>query len=274
MLTEKRVEELEKFATDIRIQTIRQMKARGFGHMGGAMSICDLLSVLYGEQMKYDADNPEWEERDWLICSKGHARPAVYAALALKGFFPMDWLDTLNQPGTRLPSHCDHSKTPGIDVTTGSLGQGLSVAAGIAFAKKIEQKENTIFCIIGDGESQEGQNWEAVMFAAQQKLGNLILFVDDNKQQLDNMTSKICNMDSFAEKFRSFHWDVQEVDGHNINELNTAITTARNNDERPHVIVMNTIKGKGCSFAENILKNHHINVSAEQAEDAVNKLKR
>ncbi len=216
MLTEKRVEELEKFATDIRIQTIRQMKTRGFGHMGGAMSICDLLSVLYGEQMKYDADNPEWEERDWLICSKGHAGPAVYAALALKGFFPMDWLDTLNQPGTRLPSHCDHSKTPGIDVTTGSLGQGLSVAAGIAFAKKIEQKENTIFCIIGDGESQEGQNWEAVMFAAQQKLGNLILFVDDNKQQLDNMTSKICNMDSFAEKFRSFHWDVQEVDGHNI----------------------------------------------------------
>lgn len=274
MLTEKRVEELEKFATDIRIQTIRQMKTRGFGHMGGAMSICDLLSVLYGEQMKYDADNPEWEERDWLICSKGHAGPAVYAALALKGFFPMDWLDTLNQPGTRLPSHCDHSKTPGIDVTTGSLGQGLSVAAGIAFAKKIEQKENTIFCIIGDGESQEGQNWEAVMFAAQQKLGNLILFVDDNKQQLDNMTSKICNMDSFAEKFRSFHWDVQEVDGHNINELNTAITTARNNDERPHVIVMNTIKGKGCSFVENILKNHHINVSAEQAEDAVNKLKR
>lgn len=169
MLTEKRVEELEKFATDIRIQTIRQMKTRGFGHMGGAMSICDLLSVLYGEQMKYDADNPEWEERDWLICSKGHAGPAVYAALALKGFFPMDWLDTLNQPGTRLPSHCDHSKTPGIDVTTGSLGQGLSVAAGIAFAKKIEQKENTIFCIIGDGESQEGQNWEAVMFAAQQK---------------------------------------------------------------------------------------------------------
>ena len=145
MLTEKRVEELEKFATDIRIQTIRQMKTRGFGHMGGAMSICDLLSVLYGEQMKYDADNPEWEERDWLICSKGHAGPAVYAALALKGFFPMDWLDTLNQPGTRLPSHCDHSKTPGIDVTTGSLGQGLSVAAGIAFAKKIEQKENTIF---------------------------------------------------------------------------------------------------------------------------------
>ena len=138
MLTEKRVEELEKFATDIRIQTIRQMETRGFGHMGGAMSICDLLSVLYGEQMKYDADNPEWEERDWLICSKGHAGPAVYAALALKGFFPMDWLDTLNQPGTRLPSHCDHSKTPGIDVTTGSLGQGLSVAAGIAFAKKIE----------------------------------------------------------------------------------------------------------------------------------------
>ena len=136
------------------------------------------------------------------------------------------------------------------------------------------QKENTIFCIIGDGESQEGQNWEAVMFAAQQKLSNLILFVDDNKQQLVNMKSKICNIDSFAEKFRRFHWDVQEVDGHNINELNTAITTARNNDERPHVIVMNTIKGKGCSFAENILKNHHINVSAEQAEDAVNKLKR
>ncbi|MCI9270385.1 MAG: transketolase [Dorea sp.] len=273
MLSNQETKELKQFAAEIRIHTIRQMAARGFGHMGGAMSICDLLSVLYGKQMNYDARNPEWEGRDWLICSKGHAGPAVYAALALKGFFPMEWLKTLNQPGTRLPSHCDHLKTPGIDVTTGSLGQGLSVAAGIALAKKIDGKENTVYCIIGDGESQEGQNWEAAMFAAQQRLDNLILFVDNNRQQLDNRTDAICSMESLKEKFESFRWETREVCGHDVEAVNEAIRQAKHDGGRPHAIVLNTIKGKGCTFAENQLKNHHINVTKDQAAEALKALK-
>lgn len=273
MLSNQETKELKQFAAEIRIHTIRQMAARGFGHMGGAMSICDLLSVLYGKQMNYDARNPEWEGRDWLICSKGHAGPAVYAALALKGFFPMEWLKTLNQPGTRLPSHCDHLKTPGIDVTTGSLGQGLSVAAGIALAKKIDGKKNTVYCIIGDGESQEGQNWEAVMFAAQQRLDNLILFVDNNRQQLDNRTDAICSMESLKEKFESFRWETREVCGHDVEAVNEAIRQAKQNGGRPHAVVLNTIKGKGCTFAENQLKNHHINVTKDQAAEALKALK-
>ena len=273
MLSNQETKELKQFAAEIRIHTIRQMAARGFGHMGGAMSICDLLSVLYGKQMNYDARNPEWEGRDWLICSKGHAGPAVYAALALKGFFPMEWLKTLNQPGTRLPSHCDHLKTPGIDVTTGSLGQGLSVAAGIALAKKIDGKENTVYCIIGDGESQEGQNWEAALFAAQQRLDNLILFVDNNRQQLDNRTDAICSMESLKEKFESFRWETREVCGHDVEAVNEAIRQAKHDGGRPHAIVLNTIKGKGCTFAENQLKNHHINVTKDQAAEALKALK-
>lgn len=272
MLSSRETEELKQFAKEIRIHTIKQMEARGFGHMGGAMSICDVLSVLYGRQMKYDPENPKWDDRDWLICSKGHAGPAIYAALALKGFFPMDWLKTLNQPGTKLPSHCDHLKTPGIDVTTGSLGQGLSVAAGVAMAKKTDGKDNYIYCIVGDGESQEGQNWEAVMFAAQQKLDNLILFIDNNKQQLDNRTEAICNMESFQEKLESFHWETQETDGHDIEAIDRAVEHAKGNKGRPHAIVLNTIKGKGCIFAENKLKNHHINVSEKQAAEALEAL--
>ena len=148
MLTQEKERELQNFAREIRIQTIRQIGIRGFGHIGGCMSIADLLSVLYGEDMKYDPQNPSWEGRDWLVCSKGHAGPAIYAALALKGFFPMEWMETLNQPGTNLPSHCDRRKTPGIDMTTGSLGQGLSIAAGIAQAYLLNEKKNTVYCII------------------------------------------------------------------------------------------------------------------------------
>ena len=151
MVTEQELRELTDFAQEIRIWTIRQMAERGFGHMGGAMSICDLLSVLYGKRMKVCPEDPSFEERDWLVCSKGHAGPAVYAALALKGFFPKEWLCTLNQPGTRLPSHCDAGKTPGIDVTTGSLGQGLSAACGVALAKKLDERKERVYCIIGDG---------------------------------------------------------------------------------------------------------------------------
>jgi transketolase len=268
MLNESKVKELKSFATEIRINTIKQIGKRGFGHVGGAMSIVDLLSVLYDEDMRYDCKNPVWEDRDWLICSKGHAGPAIYSALALKGFFPMEWLDTLNQPNTSLPSHCDRKKTPGIDITTGSLGQGLSVACGIALGNLFNGKESMVYCIIGDGESQEGQNWEAIMFAAQNKLENLILFVDDNKTQLDDYTQNINNMQSYYEKFKSFNWDVAEIDGHDHNAIHNAIIKAKAIKEKPSAIILNTIKGKGCSFAEKMW-NHHMTVSQEQMDEAL-----
>lgn len=268
MLTDAKELELREFAKQIRIQTIRQIGIRGFGHIGGCMSIADLLSVLYGDQMKYDPLNPQWEERDWLVCSKGHAGPAVYAALALKGFFPMDWLETLNQPGTNLPSHCDRKKTPGIDMTTGSLGQGLSLACGVAQGYLLNGKRNTVYCIIGDGESQEGQNWEAALFAAQRKLDNLILFVDDNKAQLDGYVREINEVESFSDKFRSFHWDAVDIDGHDFNAIHDAIVRAKSLSGVPSAIILHTVKGKGCTFAERQWC-HHVSVSKEDMDEAL-----
>lgn len=271
MLTQEKERELQNFAREIRIQTIRQIGIRGFGHIGGCMSIADLLSVLYGEDMKYDPQNPSWEGRDWLVCSKGHAGPAIYAALALKGFFPMEWMETLNQPGTNLPSHCDRRKTPGIDMTTGSLGQGLSIAVGIAQAYLLNEKKNTVYCIMGDGESQEGQNWEAILYAAQQKLGNLILFVDDNKAQIDGYVSQINEMESYVDKFKSFHWDAVEINGHDYNAIHEAILNAKAVQDKPSAIILHTIKGKGCTFAERTWC-HHISVSKEDMEEALQAL--
>lgn len=268
MLTEAKELELRELARQIRIQTIRQIGIRGFGHIGGCMSIADLLSVLYGDEMKYDSRNPQWEDRDWLVCSKGHAGPAIYSALALKGFIPMDWMETLNQPGTNLPSHCDRKKTPGIDMTTGSLGQGLSLACGVAQGYLLNGKKNFVYCIIGDGESQEGQNWEAIMFAAQRKLENLILFVDDNKAQLDGYVSEVNEVESFCDKFRSFHWDVVDINGHDHGAIHDAIERAKTISGVPSAIILHTIKGKGCTFAERNW-SHHMSVSEEDMKEAL-----
>lgn len=268
MISKEEYQRTAQFAIDIRIQTIRQIARRGFGHIGGAMSIVDLLSVLYGLEMNCNAKNPRMEDRDWLVCSKGHAGPAVYSALALKGFFPMEWLSTLNQPGTNLPSHCDRLKTPGVDITTGSLGQGLSMAAGVALAQKRDGRESVTYCITGDGECQEGQIWEAVLFAAQQNLNNLILFVDQNNEQLDGPVDQINRMERFAEKFAAFHWNVLEADGHDYAQMHEAIRSAKVHTGSPTAIILHTVKGKGCKFAEGTF-NHHINVSAEQAEEAI-----
>lgn len=262
------VRQLQKFAIQIRIETIRQIAARGFGHVGGSMSIADTLAVLYGHAMKVDPQNPKWEERDWFICSKGHAGPAVYATLALKGFFPMEWLPTLNVTGTNLPSHCDRNRTPGVDMTTGSLGQGISMAVGVALGHKLDGKSNTVYCMVGDGECQEGQVWEAILFAAQQKLSNFVLFVDDNHVQLDGETAEVNNLESFDEKLRAFHFRTIRIDGHNVAEIAAAIEEAKTEQEQPSAIILDTVKGKSCTFAEDTF-NHHITVSADQAADAI-----
>jgi len=260
---------LKNQAKEIRKMTIEEMAILGTGHIGGAMSIVDLLTLLYFHRMKVDPKNPRWEERDQLVVSKGHSGPAVYAALALKGFFPKEWLTTLNKGGTSLPSHCDRNKTPGIDMTTGSLGQGFSAAIGIALGLKMDKKSNTVYTIIGDGESQEGQVWEGALFAGFQKLPNLIAFTDYNKQQLDGFTKDVLDMGNLTAKWEQFGWFTQEVDGHDFAALDTAIENALAEKVKPSMIVMNTIKGKGCNFAEGVEKNHSMAFDMEKAKDAI-----
>jgi transketolase len=269
MLNENKLKELKIFALKIRIETMRAIGNLGFGHVGGALSIADTLSVLYGEVMNIDPKNPKWENRDWLISSKGHAGPALYSSLALKGYFPVEELLTLNKPGTNLPSHCDRNKTIGIDMTTGSLGQGSSLAVGVALGNRLDNKSNYVYLILGDGEIQEGQVWEAVSYAAHQKLDNLITFVDDNKKQLDGYTKDINDLGDIKAKFETFGWHVQEIDGHDVGQIFEAIQIAKEAKGKPSAIVLNTVKGKGWSFAENAFSNHHMVVSKEQAEDAL-----
>jgi transketolase len=267
------LETLKQKAKSIRKLTIEEIGVLGSGHIGGAMSIADVLALLYFHRMKVDPANPRWEDRDQLVVSKGHAGPAVYAALALKGFFPMDWLKTLNQGGSRLPSHCDRNLTPGIDMTAGSLGQGFSAAIGIALGLRMDRKPCRVYTIIGDGESDEGQIWEGALFAAAQKLSNLIAFTDYNKQQLDGYTRDILDLGDLSAKWAAFGWFTQEVDGHDIAVLDNAVEKAlaqgSKPGNKPSMIVMNTVKGKGCSFAEGVEKNHSMAFDLKKAREAI-----
>ncbi|NMA06539.1 MAG: transketolase [Ruminococcaceae bacterium] len=258
----------EKFATQIRIATIKSIQKRGFGHIGGCMSMADLVSVLYQCILNVDPNDPRNPNRDWLICSKGHAGPILYSALALKGFFPMNWLDTLNQSGTSLPSHCDRKKTPGIDMTTGSLGQGISMAAGVALGNRLDGKNNYTYCILGDGETQEGQVWEAASFAAHFKLDHLIVFVDNNHEQLDGAIAQVNNIEPIDTKFESFGWRTFNCNGHDCSSIKTAIKCSKSSTGKPCIIILDTIKGKGCSFALG-KTNHHMTVSKEDANEAI-----
>lgn len=260
-MTEEKKKELQKFALNIRIGIVEELKARGFGHVGGSLSIADALAVLYGSVMRYDPQNPHWEQRDKLVCSKGHAGPAVYAALALKGFFPYEQLVTLNQPHTNLPSHCDRNKTPGIDMTTGSLGQGTSLAVGMAMGDKFKGLDSRTFLIVGDGEANEGQLWEAAMFTAAKKVTNLIWLIDNNKKQLDGYTKDILNPFDFEEKFRSFGFEAISIDGNDIEQLESALT--RRPIDKPIAIILNTVKGKGVAEIENTVNNHSMTPNAE-----------
>ncbi|MCI8485429.1 MAG: transketolase [Lachnospiraceae bacterium] len=263
---------LALFACQIRLAALECMKHLGFGHVGGSMSIAETLAVLYGKQMNINPKEPQWKERDWLVMSKGHCGPALYAALALKGYFPKSELETMNTGGTSLPSHCDRNKTTGIDMSTGSLGQGISTAIGTAMGHKLQGQSNYTYLILGDGECDEGQIWEGALFAAQHKVHNLIAFVDYNKQQLDGYTKDVCNLGDLKQKFEDFGWHAQEVDGHSIEQIDAAIESAKAENEKPSAIILHTIKGRGCSFAEGQLYNHHMNFSTQQYEDAHSRL--
>ncbi len=268
LLTQEETRGLEDFADQIREKTIYTIGHLGIGHVGGSLSIADLLALLYGKEMHVDPKNPHMEGRDLLVLSKGHSGPALYSALALKGFFPMSWLDTLNQGGTNLPSHCDRTRTPGIDMTTGSLGQGLSVACGMAYACRLDGWKNHVYAVIGDGESDEGQNWEAGIFACQFKLDNLIAFTDYNKWQLDGTNDEIMSLGDIEGKWRTFGWDVERVDGHDINALYQAVEHAKKKAGKPHMIIMDTIKGYQAAFTQGVF-NHHMPVTKQEMEETI-----
>lgn len=263
------IRELKKFAARIRLETVKQIATRGFGHIGGALSIVDALAVLYGGVMRIDPGNPAWAERDKLVMSKGHAGPALYSALALKGYFPLEVLGTLNQPGTSLPSHCDRKLTPGVDVTTGSLGQGVSLAIGLALAQRMDGNGARTFLITGDGELNEGQSWEGVMFAAHNKLDNLTWLVDYNHKQLDGCTEDIMDLGDIAAKFASFGWRARTIDGNDITAVRDAITEALAAKDGPSCIVLNTVKGAGVPAVENTMFNHHMVFEGEMARESI-----
>ena len=260
MTDEKRLD-LRRFALKIRIGSVEALKARGFGHIGGSLSIADALAVLYGSVMRYDPQNPAWEQRDKLVCSKGHAGPAVYATLALEGFFPCEKLVTLNQPGTDLPSHCDRNKTPGIDMTTGSLGQGSSLAVGMAYGDMLKGLDSRTFLIVGDGEADEGQVWEAAMFTAAKKVTNLTWLIDNNRKQLDGYTADVLNPFDFEEKFRAFGFEAISIDGNDLDQLEAALT--RKPIDRPIAVILNTVKGKGIAEVEQTMSNHSMTPAPE-----------
>ncbi|HBA4930008.1 TPA: transketolase [Escherichia coli] len=257
------VKELTQFARDIRIQTLKSLTHLGFGHYGGSMSVVETLAVLYGAVMKIDPAAPDWPERDYFILSKGHAGPALYSTLALKGYFPLEELSTLNQNGTRLPSHPDRLKTCGVDSTTGSLGQGISIAGGMALSHKLAGRKNRVFCIVGDGELNEGQCWEAFQFIAHHRLNNLTVFVDWNKQQLDGQLDEIINPFDLEGKFRAFGFDVVTVKGDDIEGLLNVVKPVLPAEARPRVVILDSIKGQGVPCLEQLSNSHHLHLTEE-----------
>ena len=266
----EKMKELRVFAQEIRVEALKTIGSLGFGHVGGSMSVVEALAVLYGSVMKVDPKNPRWEDRDWCVMSKGHAGPAMYATLGLKGFYPLEQAYTLNQPHTNFPSHTDRTKTPGVDLTTGSLGQGMSTATGAALANKVDGRTNHVFVFVGDGECDEGQVWEAAQFAAHYKLDNLVCFVDSNKRQLDGSVDDIMSHGKgIGAKFDAFGWNVIDVaDGNDVEQIYDAVEAAYQVTGKPTCIVLNTVKGKGCTFAEPS-GAHSSQPSKEQWDEAI-----
>ena len=264
--TEKDVERLEKQAVQLRQDIVSMIHAAKAGHPGGSLSAVEMVTALYFHVMNLDPQNPKWADRDRFILSKGHAGPVVYSALALRGYFDREALKSLNELGTSIPSHCDATRTAGVDVTTGSLGQGFSVAVGIALAAKLDREALYVYPIIGDGESQEGLVWEAAMLAGNKGLDNIIGFTDYNNLQIDGHVSEVNGLEPLADKWAAFGWDVQSVDGHDVEEIDQAVSRAKQGGGKPHMIILRTVKGKGISFAENVVTNHSMTISKDVLE--------
>lgn len=260
--------ELQILAEKIRLETLRIIRSRGFGHVGGSVDLAEAMAVLYGKVMKFDPKNPRWEDRDWMVMSKGHAGPVAYAVLGLMGYYPVEEAYTLNRAHSKFPSHTDRNLTPGIDLTTGSLGQGISTAAGAALGNKMDGRDSHVFVFVGDGEADEGQVWEALQFAYAHKLDNLVVLLDNNGYQLDGPTAKVLDHGNLTKKVEAFGLYTQEVDGHDVEQIEAAIQNAYREKGRPSCIVLNTIKGKGVTFAEPI-RAHSSQPSEEEWQEAI-----
>ena len=268
---------LKQIAREIRCDTIAEIAHLGVGHIGGCLSVIELLTVLYFDAMRIDPKHPDLAGRDRFICSKGHAGPAVYAALANRGYFDKSVLLTLNRCGTDLPSHCDSRRTPGVDMTTGSLGQGFSCAVGAALGSKLSKDGATIYTLIGDGESQEGQIWEAAMFAAARRLDNLIAFTDCNGLQIDGPVAEVNDLGPLGAQWAAFGWDVIEApDGNDVEQVRAAVKQAQTKRQngKPKMVLLHTKKGCGMKWAEDLgAANHNTKVPAEIAEEAIRLLR-
>ncbi|MGG5315845.1 transketolase [Enterococcus sp. AZ072] len=272
-MTTARTEELKQIANSARIDIIDMLTEAGSGHPGGSLSIIDIVTVLFYDKMNIDPKNPKMENRDRLVLSKGHVAPALYATLANKGYFPKDELMKLRKAGEMLQGHPDMKSTPGVDASTGSLGQGLSIANGMALAAKLNKQDHTIYAIFGDGELQEGQVWEAAMSSAHYNLDNVIAFVDHNGLQIDGTNDEVMTVNPIDEKFAAFNWEVIKIDGHDIDQISDAIDQAKKVEGKPTVIIAATAKGKGVSFMENDGSWHGVVPNAEQHDAAIKELR-
>ncbi len=263
---------LKEKAKKIRRDIITMTLAAASGHPGGSLSSVEIVTALYFSLMNHDPKNPKWPDRDRLILSKGHASPLLYSALAEAGYFSRDLLPTFRVLGSPLQGHPDMRRLPGIEASTGSLGQGLSIGIGMALARRLDKKDYYTYVITSDGETNEGQTWEAAAMAAHHKVDHLIAFLDYNKYQLDDKTSEICNMEPMADKWRAFGWHTIEIDGHSFEAIIKAVNDAKKVKDQPVMIIADTVKGKGVSFMEHNNSFHGVAPTREEAERALKEL--
>jgi len=271
-MTKDRLKALKKQATINRKHAIDEVFHASSGHPGGSLSCMDILTSLYFNEMKIDPKNPQWEDRDRFVLSKGHCAPALYACLAERGFFEKEILNTFRGIDSILEGHPNMNHVPGVDMSTGSLGQGISAAVGMALAGKLDEKNYRVYAIIGDGECQEGQVWEALMAAAHYKLDNLVAFLDHNSLQIDGDIREVMNPEPLPEKFKSFNWHVIKIDGHDLTQIESALTQAKSVKNQPTMIVAETVKGKGVSYMENQAGWHGNAPNQEQRDIAIAEL--
>jgi transketolase len=264
--------ELEKMAKQLRRHVITMIATAGSGHPGGSLSAADIVTALYFKVMRHDPKNPQWPDRDRFVLSKGHAAPILYAALAECGYFPVEELSTLRKLGSRLQGHTDRTLTPGVEMSAGSLGQGLSYGIGIALAGRLDKLNYQVYVLLGDGECDEGQVWEAAMFAPHHKVDNLTAIVDHNDLQLDGRVCDIMGLEPLTDKWRAFNWHVLEINGHDMGEILKALKKARDIKGKPTVIIAHTIKGKGVSFMEGNVDFHGKAPTAQETEIALKEL--
>ena len=267
-ISEQKYHELEELAAKIRLDTLCSIKKIGQGHLGGSFSIVELLAVLYGKQLRINPQDPQWADRDRLVLSKGHAGAALYSALANTGYFDRSWLWTINEGGTRLPSHPDRWKTPGVDATTGSLGQGTSMAAGIATGLRLAGKDNFVYLIVGDGELNEGQCWEAFQYIAHFKLNHCIVIIDDNKKQLDGPTKDILDPFDIQQKMTAFGFYTEKVPGADMQAIDEAIERCKAIEDQAVCIVLDSVKGQGVPFFEELDANHSVKFITDEINQA------